>query len=72
MDPVARYVPPDFDSPPLAESPPALLSPAPADGIAPDQFHATSNFPEYIRLEGQGWLGCGWSNRGTCAKASWW
>ncbi len=56
MDPAARYVPPDFDSAPLADSPAALLSPAPADGIAPDQFHATSNFPEYIRLEGQGWM----------------
>jgi len=56
MDPLARYVPPDFDSTPLLDSPAAELLAAPADGIAPEGFHATSNFPEYIKLEGHGWL----------------
>ena len=56
MNPVARYQPPDFDSPPLSESPAAALAPAPADGIAPELFHATSNFPEYIKLESYGWV----------------
>ncbi len=56
MDPLARYVAPDFNSPPLLDSPPAELAAAPADGIAPEGFHATSNFPEYIRLDGRGWL----------------
>ncbi len=56
MDPVASYQPPDFTTPPLLDSPVAQLAAAPADGIAPEQFHATSNFPEYIKLEDYGWL----------------
>jgi lysine-ketoglutarate reductase/saccharopine dehydrogenase-like protein (TIGR00300 family) len=49
------YMPPDFSRPEYAGSPFVNLRPAPADGIAPDHFHATSNFPEYIRLHDQGW-----------------
>lgn len=56
MNPVAKYQPPDFESAPLSESPEAQLVPAPADGIAPEQFHATSNFPEYIKLTSYGWV----------------
>lgn len=56
MNPVARYQPPDFSSPPLSVSPDAQMVTAPADGIAPEQFHATSNFPEYIKLESYGWV----------------
>lgn len=56
MNPVARYQPPDFDSAPLSASPDAQLAPAPANGIAPEQFHATSNFPEYIKLGSYGWV----------------
>ncbi len=47
------FSPPDFSRPNLKNSPVAQLLPAPADGIAPVGFHATSNFPEYIHL-GQG------------------
>jgi hypothetical protein len=50
------YIPPDFSLPHLSGSPPAKLLPAPADGIAPEGFHATSNFPEYIRLDDGDWL----------------
>jgi len=56
MNPLMPYSPPEFDTPPLCDSPVARLEPAPADGIAPDQFHATSNFPEYIHVEGHGWI----------------
>ena len=49
------YMPPDFNRPEYAGSPHARLLPAPADGIAPSRFHATSNFPEYINLPGRGW-----------------
>jgi lysine-ketoglutarate reductase/saccharopine dehydrogenase-like protein (TIGR00300 family) len=49
------YIPPDFHHT-YTENPYANLRPAPADGIAPDYFHATSNFPEYIHLKGQGWI----------------
>ena len=50
------YSPPDFTLPYLQNSPPARVLPAPADGIAPDGFHATSNFPEYIHLAGGEWV----------------
>lgn len=50
------YNPPDFSQPHLENSPPARLIAAPADGIAPDGFHATSNFPEYIRLADGRWV----------------
>jgi lysine-ketoglutarate reductase/saccharopine dehydrogenase-like protein (TIGR00300 family) len=49
------YIPPDFNGPDYAESPFVKLEPAPADGIAPVHFHATSNFPEYIHLP-KGWV----------------
>jgi hypothetical protein len=55
MDPLMVYQPPPFDRPPLCDSPCARLVPAPADGIAPELFHATSNFPEYVNLAGYGW-----------------
>lgn len=56
MNPLMTYAPPSFTQPPLSDSPPARLEPTPADGIAPDQFHATSNFPEYVKLENQEWV----------------
>ncbi len=56
MDPLMPYCPPAFDRPPLSTCPPARFEPAPADGIAPAQFHATSNFPEYVNLDGHGWV----------------
>ncbi len=56
MHPLATYQPPDFGVAPLSDSPAVQTVAAPADGIAPDQFHATSNFPEYINLDGHGWI----------------
>lgn len=56
MDPLTIYEPPDFSNPSLSLSPAADLVAAPADGIAPEQFHATSNFPEYVKLEEFGWV----------------
>jgi len=56
MEPTLTYTPPDFTQPQLRNSPPATTSAAPADGIAPDGFHATSNFPEYIRLADGTWV----------------
>jgi hypothetical protein len=44
------YTAPDFSQPILKQSPIATLEPAPADGIAPDNYHATSNHPEYVKL----------------------
>lgn len=50
------YTPPDFNGPALAAAPAARCKPAPADGVLPKNFHATSNHPEYIRLEDGRWL----------------
>ena len=56
MHPLATYQPPDFGVAPLSDSPAVQTVAAPADGIAPEQFHATSNFPEYVNLAGHGWI----------------
>ena len=50
------YTPPDFTHPLLQNSPLASLEAAPADGIAPDNYHATSNHPEYIKVAPDKWL----------------
>lgn len=49
------YTPPDFTSPLLAGAPDAALAPAPADGVAPQGYHAMSIFPEYFKVGGE-WL----------------
>ena len=50
------YTPPDFSQPHLQNSPIAAMEPAPADGIAPDNYHATSNHPEYVKLGDSRWV----------------
>ena len=50
------YTPPDFSRPHLQNSPAATLTAAPADGIAPDGYHATSNHPEYIKMDDSSWV----------------
>jgi hypothetical protein len=49
------YRPPDFDSEMLRNSPVAQFVEAPADGVAPAGFHATSNHPEYVRRADGSW-----------------
>ncbi len=51
-----KYLQPDFAKPPLCNAPPATLVPVETDGIAPPDFHATSNYPEYIRIADGRWL----------------
>jgi len=53
---IPDYSPPDFSSRKLAAAPAAAVVPAPADGVLPDGFHATSNLPEYLRLADGRWL----------------
>lgn len=55
-DVIPNYNPPDFRRPKLAASPPAKIAPAPADGVLPANFHATSNHPEYVHLGGGEWI----------------
>ena len=56
MTPWNTYTPPDFSSTELSKSPQVTLKPSPADGIAPDNYHATSNHPEYIHLGKGNWV----------------
>lgn len=50
-----EYHAPDFTVPQLAAAPDAVFLPAPRDGVAPEQYHAMSIFPEYFKVGGQ-WL----------------
>jgi lysine-ketoglutarate reductase/saccharopine dehydrogenase-like protein (TIGR00300 family) len=56
MSIIPSYTPPDFSRPDLAASPVVRVEAAPADGVAPADFHATSNLPEYVHLGGGEWL----------------
>lgn len=47
-----QYRAPDFTLPALRNAPDARLAPAPTDGVAPDDYHATSIYPEYFKLNG--------------------
>lgn len=50
------YTAPDFTNTRLQNSAPASLDAAPADGISPDNYHATSNHPEYIKMDDGSWV----------------
>ncbi|KAA0891382.1 hypothetical protein [Oryzomonas rubra] len=56
MSAIPAYTPPDFSRPDLAAAPAARTEPAPADGVLPQGFHATSNHPEYLHLGDGDWL----------------
>ena len=47
------YTPPDFSDPILMAAPEVRLVPAPADGVAPEGYHAMSIFPEYFKIGAQ-------------------
>ncbi len=50
-----KYFAPDFTQECFVSAPEAVLLPAPKDGVAPDNFHALSIYPEYFKIGGQ-WL----------------
>jgi len=50
------YNPPDFTLTKLLNAPAANFVPAPRDGVAPDNFHGTSNHPEYVHLGMGRWV----------------
>lgn len=50
-----RFSGPDFLSEPLASSPDAALEDVVQRGVAPDGYHATTIYPEYIKVGGS-WL----------------
>lgn len=50
-----QYTHPDFSLPEFVDAPAATLTAAPLDGVAPPNFHATTIFPEYFKVNGE-WL----------------
>ena len=50
-----KYAEPDFTQKFLAGAPDAVLLPAPRDGVVPEQYHSTTIFPEYFKINGE-WL----------------
>ena len=56
MSIIPGYSHPDFTAPDFVNAPVVRVEPAPADGVVPDQFHGTSNHPEYVHLGNGRWL----------------
>ena len=50
-----KYIEPDFNVPELKNAPTAVFVPALMDGVAPENYHATTIFPEYFKVGGK-WL----------------
>ena len=48
-----NYHAPDFLLPLFTDAPNACFVPAPCDGVAPEQFHSTSMYPEYVKIDGR-------------------
>jgi lysine-ketoglutarate reductase/saccharopine dehydrogenase-like protein (TIGR00300 family) len=48
-----HYTEPDFNAPCFAGAKEAAVAAAEKDGVAPDNYHATSIFPEYFYIGGQ-------------------
>ena len=49
---VNEYRAPDFETPELRGAPDARFEPAPAEGVLPEGFFATSNLPTYVKVDG--------------------
>jgi lysine-ketoglutarate reductase/saccharopine dehydrogenase-like protein (TIGR00300 family) len=47
---VISFTPPRLSDPPLSTAPDARFVPAPADGVLPEGFFATTNLPTYVRV----------------------
>lgn len=54
--PIPDYTPPDFTSTALRKAPKVRTAAAPRDGVVPDDYHATSNHPEYVHLGEGRWI----------------
>jgi lysine-ketoglutarate reductase/saccharopine dehydrogenase-like protein (TIGR00300 family) len=50
------YVAPDFTVPPLADAPVARFEPVTDPGVAPEGYHGTTIFPEYIHIARGHWV----------------
>lgn len=50
---IPAYRAPDFTEKKFVNAPNARYEEAPMDGVAPEQYHSTSMFPEYFKLDGK-------------------
>ncbi|HEY9072733.1 MAG TPA: hypothetical protein VIN67_01260, partial [Desulfobaccales bacterium] len=50
------YHPPDFSRPPFQAAPAVVFAPVAIDGVAPENYHATTIFPEYYQLQKGHWV----------------
>ena len=50
-----KYYAPDFSSEPLKSAPDVRWEEAAADGVAPENYHSTSMYPEYFKINGE-WM----------------
>lgn len=48
-----KYISPDFSLPGFVNAPDAKLVPSPKDTVAPKNYHSTTIFPEYFKVNGQ-------------------
>ena len=51
-----NYRHPTLDQTPFTKAPPVVFEPAPKDGVAPQNYHATSIYPEYYQVKKGVWL----------------
>jgi lysine-ketoglutarate reductase/saccharopine dehydrogenase-like protein (TIGR00300 family) len=49
------YTPPDFMQPLFADCPPVRFAPVEKSGVAPENYHATSVYPEYFQIKQGEW-----------------
>lgn len=49
------YTHPTLDQPPLSQAPIVVFESAPKDGVAPENYHATSIYPEYYQVKKGQW-----------------
>ena len=61
-----EYRLPHFDEPPLVTMPPVVFRPVTQRGVAPEEYHATSIFPEYYQLSKGDWRLAGGVPHGLC------
>lgn len=52
---LVKYTAPDFSGEMFVNAPDAAMAPAPRDRVAPRNYHATTIFPEYFKVDGR-WL----------------
>lgn len=51
-----EFFPPDFTAPPLADAPTVRIVIVEKKGVAPEDFHATSIYPEYFHVREGEWV----------------